>query len=285
MLPAALLAGLALGRFVALAPWRAPARERVAALPLTPLAMLLAYRVLFYESPAVIDLQAFLRIWGILLLLFGAIAGVLYFAMRLGTRQGLGLAGLALAVALLALGVRAGWTASYHNGDTPTEMLVYTMSSPDIVNVLRDVNRLSEQTGRGEAIPISVDGHSGFAWPWAWYFRDFEAVGYPTYESPSQPTNDNGGVVLVHVNNEALADAGLREAGFTQVLRYKHRWWFPESYRNLTPGDVLSGIGDRTAWQSAFRYWLFREFEIRWGSRTPYLLLWRRLLQLARLNG
>ncbi|MCY4624579.1 MAG: TIGR03663 family protein [Chloroflexi bacterium] len=285
MLPAALLAGLALGRLVALMPWRRAVRENAwLALPLTPLALLLAYRVLFYESPAVIDLQAFLRIWGILLLLFGAIAGVLYFAMRLGTRQGLGLAGLALAVVLLALGVRAGWTASYHNGDTPTEMLVYTMSSPDIVNVLRDVKRLSEQSGRGEAIPISIDGHSGFAWPWAWYFRDYEAVGYPTYASPRQPENPNGGVVLVHVNNEALADAGLREAGFTQVLRYKHRWWFPESYRNLTPGGVLNGIADRSAWQSAFRYWLFRDFETPLGSEDAYLYYSDDLLQLGAID-
>lgn len=285
MLPAALLAGLVLGRLVASTPWRSAVRENAwLAFPLTPLALLLAYRVLFYESPAVIDLQAFLRIWGVLLLMFGAIGGVLYFAMRLGTRQGMGLVGLTLAVALLALGVRAGWTASYHNGATPTEMLVYTMSSPDIVTVLRDVDRLSEQTGRGDAFPISVDAHSGFAWPWAWYLRDYEAVGYPTYESPRQPANDSGGVVLVHVNNEALADEGLRDAGFTQVMRYKHRWWFPESYRNLTPGDVLSGIGDRSAWQSAFRYWLFRDFETPLGSEDAFLYYSDDLLRLGAVD-
>jgi hypothetical protein len=158
-----------------------------------------------------------------------------------------------------ALGVRAGWTASYHNGETPTEMLVYTMTSPDIVTVLRDVKRVSEQSGHGQGIPISVDGHSGFSWPWAWYFRNHESVGYPTYAGTTQPVNDRGGVVLVHVNNEALADEGLRDAGFTQVMRFKHRWWFPESYRNLTPGIVWNGLWDRDSWRSAFRYWLFRE--------------------------
>lgn len=285
MLPGALLAGFALGRLAETTPWRSVVREGAwLALPLTALALLFAYRVLFYESPAVIDLQAFLRVWGLLLLLFGAVAGVFYFATRVGTRQGMGLAALALAVVLLALGVRAGWTASYHNGETPTEMLVYTMSSPDLVNILRDVKRVSQQTGKGESIPVSIDGHSGFAWPWAWYFRDYDAVGYPTYASPRQPANPNGGVVLVHVNNESLADQDLRDAGFTQVMRYKHRWWFPESYRNLTPGAAWNGLWEREAWQSAFRYWLFREFETPLGSEDAFLYYSDDLLQLGAID-
>ena len=280
MLPGALLAGFALGRLVASVPWHIVPREGAwIALPLAPLALLLAYRVLFYESPAAIDVQAFLRVWGLLFLLFGAIAGVLYFATRIGTRPGLGFAALALAVVLLALGVRAGWTASFHNGETPTEMLVYTMTSPDIVTVLGDVERVSEQSGQGQAIPISVDGHSGFSWPWAWYFRNHEAVGYPTYAGETQPVNDRGGVVLVHVNNEALAHEGLRDAGFTQVMRFKHRWWFPESYRDLTPGDVWNGLWDRDSWRSAFRYWLFREFETPLGSEDAFLYYSEDLLQ------
>ena len=285
MLPAALLSGLALGRLVAAVPWRLTVREGAwLALPLTPLALLLAYRLLFYDSPTVIDAQVFLRVWGLLLLLFGAIAGVYYFATRLGTRQGLGFAGLALAVVLLTLGVRAGWTASYHNGDTPTELLVYTQTSPDIVNIVGDIERLSDQTGQKSTIPISVDGRSGFSWPWAWYLRNFDNVGYPTYESPRQPVNENGGVVLVHANNESLADPGLRDSGFTQVMRYKHRWWFPESYRNLTPGDLWNGFTNRDSWRSAFRYWLFRDFDTPLGSEDAFLYYSDDLLRMGPLD-
>ena len=285
MLPAALLAGLALGRLTAAMPWRLTVREGAwLALPLTPLALLLAYRLLFFESPSVIDAQAFLRVWGLLLLLFGAIAGVFYFATRLGKGQGLGLAGLALAVVLLALGVRAGWTASYHNGDTPRELLVYTQTSPDIVNIVGDINRLTEQNEQGNTLAISVDGHSGFSWPWAWYLRNFDNVGYPTYESPRQPVNENGGIVLVHANNELLADQGLRDSGFTQVMRYKHRWWFPESYRNLTPGDLWNGFTDRASWQSAFRYWLFREFETPLGSEDAFIYYSQDLLRMGPID-
>lgn len=281
MLPAALLAGLTLGRLAEAVPWRNIAhRGAWIALPLTPLALLMAYRVLFYDAPAAASLEPFFRVWGMLFLGIAATVGALYFATRLGARPGWAFAGLALAAVLLALGVRAGWTASYHNGETPVEMLVYTQSAPDVVRIARDVKRLSEQSGQGSEIPISVDGHSGFSWPWAWYFRNYEFVGYPTYEGPEQPVNPNGGVVLVHVNNESMAHTDLREAGFTQVRRYKHRWWFPESYRNLTPGAAWDGLRDRSAWRSAFRYWLFREFDTPLGSEDAYLYYSDDLLKL-----
>ena len=284
-LPAAILAGLTLGRLVDRVPWRRVVRDGAwLAAPLTPLALLLLYRLLFYEPSPGGGVETFFRIWGVLLTVGAAITAVLYFATRLGTRQGLAFAGLTLAVMLLALGVRSGWTAAFLNGETPTEMLVYTQSSPDVVRIARDVKRLSEQSGMGRDIPISVDGHSGFSWPWAWYLRNYDAVGYPTYAGASQPVNPNGGVVLVHANNEALADPDLREAGFMQVQRYKHRWWFPESYRNLTPGAVWDGLWDRSAWQSAFRYWLFREFETPLGSEDAYLYYSDDLLELGAID-
>ena len=281
MLPAALLAGLALGRLAESVPWRNVVhRGAWLALPLTPLALLMAYRVLFYDAPSAASLETFFRVWGMLLLVTSAAVGALYFATRLGTRQGWAFAGLALAAVLLVLGVRAGWTASYHNGETPVEMLVYTQSAPDVVRIARDVKRISEQSGHGSDIPISVDGHSGFSWPWAWYFRNYDSVGYPTYEGPVQPANPNGGVVLVHANNESIANADLQAAGFTQVQRYKHRWWFPESYRNLTPGAAWDGLRDLSAWRSAFRYWLFREFDTPLGSEDAYLYYSDDLLKL-----
>ena len=272
LLPAGLLAGRAFGDLAAWVPWRLALREgALLALPLAPLTLFFAYRVLFYDPAPAGSLDAFLRLLGLLLLLFGAAGLALYFAMRIGYRQGLAVAGIGLALPLLFLGVRAGWNASYHNGDTPTEMLVYTQSSPDIARIAQDVKRISEQSGQGAGIAISVDGHDGYSWPWAWYFRNYDSVGYPTYAAATQPVNSRGGVVLVHADNEDEADAALRAAGFTQIQRYKHRWWFPESYRDLTPGEVWDGLRHRPAWQSAFRYWLFREFETPLGSVDAYL--------------
>ena len=88
----------------------------------------------------------------------------------------------------------------------------------------------------------------------------------------------------MHANNESLADPGLRDSGFTQVMRYKHRWWFPESYRNLTPGDVWNGFTNRDSWRSAFRYWLFRDFDTPLGSEDAFLYYSDDLLRMGPLD-
>jgi len=270
-LPAILLAGRALGDLIEYLPWQRVYRSRaLLGLPLLPVFLIFAYRLLFFD-PVEVDVAAIFKLWGLLLLVFGLLGLVFYFATRAGYREGFAVVGLAFVVVLLVLGARAGWIASFRNGDTPTEMLVYTQSSPDIARIARDVARIAESSGQQQALAISVDGDDGYAWPWVWYFRNYDSVGYPSYSGDAQPVNSNGGVVLVNANNGKKAEQSLVEADFTQVQRFRHRWWFPESYRDISPGDVLDGITDRSAWRRAFDYWLYRDFETPLGSVDGYL--------------
>ena len=270
-LPAILLAARALGDLIEYLPWRRVYQSgALLGLPLVPLFLIFGYRLLFLD-PIQVDVGAFLKLWGLLLLVFGLLGLILYLATRAGYREGLAVVGLGFVAVLFVLGARAGWIASFRNADTPTELLVYTQSSPDIARIARDVARIAESSGRQQALPISVDGDDGYAWPWVWYFRDYDSVGYPSYSGDTQPTNSNGGVVLVNANNGDKADQALLDAEFTEIQRFKHRWWFPESYRGISGGDVLNGLTDRTAWRTGLDYWLYRDFETPLGSVDGYL--------------
>jgi hypothetical protein len=169
---------------------------------------------------------------------------------------------------LLALTVRAGWIASYRNGDIPVEMIVYTQTSPDVVRLIDTI----EETGLGVDEPADIDQTAGFTWPWAWYFRDSDNVNFPTYNANSFGTVPGSPMVVVHSQNKAAADERLGDE-FTEGERMRHRWWFPEStYRNLTPGKVLSGAFDRQTWRRVMDYWLYRRgVEDRIGSEDAYV--------------
>ena len=270
-LPAILLTARALGDVIEYLPWRKVYRSgALLGLPLVPLFLVFGYRLIFFD-PEVVDAGAILKLWGLLVLVFGIIGLALYMATRAGYREGFAVVGLGLVAVLFVFGARAGWIASFRNADTPTEMLVYTQSSPDIGRIARDIARIAESSGQQQSLPISVDGDDGYAWPWVWYFRDYDSVGYPSYSGDAQPVNTSGGVVLVNANNGDEADQALYDADFTQIQRFKHRWWFPESYRGISAGDVLSGLTDRSAWQTGLDYWLYRDFDTPLGSVDGYL--------------
>jgi DNA-binding beta-propeller fold protein YncE len=136
---------------------------------------------------------------------------------------------LVMAVAaLFALTVRASITLSFKNEDTPVEMLVYTQTSPEIVDLVDRIDTLARTSGLGHSLPIVVDSQDGYSWPWAWYLRDYHEVSYVEMsERPYDPPAN--AVLLVHTANAYRIDA----AGYSQTP-YRHRWWFTEEgYRSI----------------------------------------------------
>lgn len=269
-LPAILLTARALGDLIENLPWRRIYQSRsLLSLPIIPLILIFGYRLIFFDLEDVNF--AIFKLWGLLLLVFGAMGLVFYLVTRAGYREGFALVGLAIVGVLLILSGRAAWIASFRNADTPTEMLVYTQSSPDIARIARDVARLANSSGLHHNLSISVDGDDGYSWPWVWYFRDYNSVSFPSYGDDVQPTNNNGGVVLVNANNWKEADQALVDADFVKIQRFKHRWWFPEIYRGISADDLLNGLTDRSVWKKGLDYWLYRNFETPLGSVDGYL--------------
>ena len=267
-LPIILLAGRTAGHLVQTVPWeRAWRSSAVAGLALLPLLAAFSYHLLFYEPQS--SLLGFLVLWGWLLLVFGMAAAVVYLAMRVGRREGAALLVLGLASVLLILSVRTGWRVTYLSGDVPTEVLVYTQTGPDVSRIARDVERISMGTGQGRDLRVTVDGDNGFSWPWAWYLRHYP-VAYPNYTvvPPEEPPTSS--VVMVSATNKEEVE-GLLGENYVLVQRYKHRQWFPESYRGVTAGSLVRGLFDRATWRDVTDYWLFREFDAPLGSSDAYL--------------
>jgi predicted membrane-bound mannosyltransferase len=264
-LPLIVLSGRFLAAIVERIEWRSLMRNGgLLVIAAVPIFVVLLWQLAFFEPTQrnAINILLPLALAGVLL---GMAASGFYVARRLG-HETFGAVALVSLVAMMT--VRTGWIASYQNGDTPVEMIVYTQTSPDITRLLDTI----EETGAGNAIPLTIDQTSGFTWPWAWYMRSATNVNFPSYGGSSVVSNPGAPIVVVHSQNQDAADEGLR-GQYTQGERIKHRWWFPEStYRNLTPTKFVKAIFDRESWRRTMNYWLNREgVSDRLGSEDSYV--------------
>ena len=234
-------------------------------IPGVPLFIILLWNLAMYTAP---EADA----WGVLLPVVTAVvliamagAGV-YLYRRVGRRNLLGVSLLGMTALLLVLTVRAGVIASYRNGETPVELIVYTQTSPDVIRVL---DKVEEAVASRKA--VAIDGTSGFSWPWAWYLRDRPGVDYSPHNAASFNVTPNDEVIIVHSGSHTAAENNL-SGMYSQGERIRHRWWFPEHlYRDLKPMTVVKAVFDRSSWRSAANYWLHREgIRDRIGSEDSY---------------
>ncbi|HEY8491403.1 MAG TPA: flippase activity-associated protein Agl23 [Dehalococcoidia bacterium] len=188
-----------------------------------------------------------------------AVAGVaglaLLLARRASPRWAAGAAAAGVAGLLAVFSVRAAYMASFQHGDVPVELLVYTQTSPALVDVRDRIERLAEESGQGRDLPITVDATDSFSWPWAWYLRDFHSVTYPTVRGgPAPPYTP---VMILNASN-AGAVAPYGDA-FAEGQRFPHRWWFPEDYKRLTAEDFWAGLLRAERWRTWWDYWMWRK--------------------------
>ena len=249
------------------------------ALPGVPLFLFALWQLAFFEagSDAVANTLVPLSLATALLLM---VASGVHLARRSGARNIAAMAAISTAAVLLGLSIRSGWIASYRNGDTPVEMIVYVQTSPEISRLVREIESAGYSAGHESDLPTTIDSTSGFSWPWAWYLRDQTGVSYPCYEDdPNDPgcapmrEAPDSSALLVHSRNQPDADPLVTDL-YGQAERIRHRWWFPEetTYRDLTVAKFLRGLADRRSWRSAMDYFLYREgVRERLGSEDAYL--------------
>ena len=270
-MPLIVISGRFLGELVESIQWRVLIRSgAVLATAGVPLLILALWQIAYFEfSGGALEVTSFLA----LLVGVGAlVGGGVFLARRSGWKTFVSFAALPLAMILLVLTIRAGVIASYKNGDTPVEMLVYTQTSPDITRLMRQFREVGGEGDEQAKLPITIDQTSGFTWPWAWYLRGYERVNYPSYAGNPLEEPPDTPVVIVHSQNRSDADLVLENA-FTEGELIRHRWWFPEStYRGLTIGKLISGAVDRQTWRAVMDYWLYREGVLdRIGSEDAYV--------------
>ena len=267
-LPFIIMTGKFLSEVVRKLEWRAMVRDgRYLLIFGVPVFAVLLWSLIIYSPSGAVSQDVLIQVIAAIAVL-GMVGAGVYMYLRIGRAQFLSISALGLTALLLALSVRSGVIAAYQNGDIPVEMIVYTQTSPDITRLLDTF----DETGAGSEIPVEIDSTSGFSWPWAWYFRDAKNVQYPVHNENSFNTSRDNQVLVVHSTNQSWADTGLGEV-YLDGERIRHRWWFPEhTYRGLTPGKIVSGLLDRSAWRGAMNYWLNRDgvYDIL-GSEDSYV--------------
>lgn len=273
-LPLILLAALTLGRLIESIPWRL---AWAAGAPLYALAVVLTILVLgamlgtgdpFLGTPLQ-QQQKIFQLVGLGLIGAGFAGLAVTTARRLGWPLSLKLLPLTALALLVPLWLRTAWQAVYFHGDIPVEMIVYTQTAPDVGLVMREIERLAFRTGEGRDLKVAYD--SGVSWPFEWYLRDwrgrvFYGAGTPPLDAP---------VVLASFENdaEARARAVLGDRYISQ--RFRLRWWFPEDYRDLTPGRLWKAVADPETRSRLWRYFLYREPLSPLGS-TDFVMFVRR---------
>jgi len=269
-LPLIVLSGKFLGEVIGGIQWRhLVSGGGMALLPGIPLLLLSLYTLAFFtvDGWALSD---------VLVLGLAAVAVLALLGLGFRVARGVGYRNFAafstvmVAGILLVLSVRAGYVASYQHGDTPVEMLVYTQTSPDLLRLAQHIERAGAATGNPTGVPVAVERAAGFNWPWAWYLRDYNSVRFTSFDGENPQVDPAWSVVLVHERNMATLEPALGE-GYQPGIRIKHRWWFPENYRGLTPGKFLASFVDRQAWRVAMDYFLHRKLRTSLGSEDAYV--------------
>ncbi|MDE0670916.1 MAG: TIGR03663 family protein [Caldilineaceae bacterium] len=158
------------------------------------------------------------------------------------------LLGMSAGLALGILTVHVAWNLAYVRYDSAREYLVYAHGTPDVKQVLADIDVVRRALPEGYEPTVMYDHE--VSWPMAWYFRDDAAVW--VYDGRS-PTTDlwEAPVVLAGAAIAANVQPLVQRSHVTR--RFRLIWWPEESYKELN-ADTLAGILDR----NVRRHWLDR---------------------------
>jgi predicted membrane-bound mannosyltransferase len=155
------------------------------------------------------------------------------YALQFGVKRSLSVAAIAIVLPLALFEVHLGWHLAFFAGDTPTDMLVYTQTAPDIKRMMTEVNTLSQERTGGYNLPIWYS--SSTVWPMNWYLRDYQATGAGHFlgSSLTAPPPDDAAIVMVA--NEDFGPWEEQNLQNYERTDYVMRWWFPEEiYRSFT---------------------------------------------------
>jgi uncharacterized protein (TIGR03663 family) len=179
-------------------------------------------------------------ILALLVVLLTAAAG-----LRYSWRWGAGALALGATLLLGVYTVRNTVRLSFISGDTPREMLIYTQTSPDVMRVVRGLERASRVRYNNLSMPVIYDNET----VWSWYMRRFTAA-TDSGQNLSQRPGPEVQAVLMLQENIDRNPANLEMLEGFRVQRLPLRWWLPEDevYRlssdwRTAPPEQLSLLG------------------------------------------
>ena len=200
-----------------------------------------------------------------LLLLLFLVVGA---GLRWGWRGAAAILTVCVSLSIGLYTVRNALRLAYINGDVPTEPMVYTQTSPDIMRVMRSLEEASIRRGRGLDMPVIYDNET----IWSWYLRNFARAERSSGQLMAPPAPEVMAVLMLQENFDRHPENRSYLEGFV-IQRYPLRWWFPEDdvYRlnanwREAPLDQVSLLGqllraplDRDVGERWWNFLLFRD--------------------------
>lgn len=257
------------------------------AFALVPLALVALYRLAFFEFYDNFDisnsrdLSQFFELWALIAFCGVGLLLLIQSGLSQGFRTVISVVAVALVVVMFAFTLRASFNAVYKHGDVPREMLVYTQTTPDLHQTAKEFDLARDLAWNKSEFSIAIDNRDGFAWPWSWYLRDYTSswylddvaqggVGYIDLEGEGATVGDNRTIAVINARNHDKVKDSLPER-FDEGRHMIHRWWFPEVYKNKTPGDVWNGLTNRKLLRPITDFWFHRELSTDIGYIDSYV--------------
>ena len=240
------------------------------------------------------------------LLLASTIAAALVtaFIFRLsGANRAAPVAGLGLAILLLAFGTWGAFRAAYTYDDSNVEVMVYAQGSADIKETYRTLEEEVYPFSDGQE-PVKVDYDVWY--PLQWYVRNDVGEGRLRFHCFEASEEENSGCIVLggslqedetfsfgnaagllvkdsHVGN----DREVREV-YSKEGPFKELLWFPESYRRPDEnreeeamhtqlvkdfGFFRDSVSSRQSWAEVLDYVIYRELDDPWYRSEYYAYL------------
>ena len=275
--PFIFIAGYGLGKLVEWIDWRYVwFRKGWVAFAMLPLVLIALYRLVFFEFYDNFDisnsrdLSQFFELWALIAFCGVSVLLLVQSGLAHGFRTPLSVVAIGLVAVMFAFTVRASLVAVYKHGDIAQEMLVYTQTTQDLHQTAKEIDLARDLAWDKSEFSIAIDTRDGFAWPWSWYLRRYEGVGYISLEPEGSEVGDSRTVAVINARNHDNVKETLPE-GFGEGRHMIHRWWFPEIYKNKTPGDVWNGLTNRELLRPIADFWFHRELPRDLGYIDSYV--------------
>lgn len=275
--PFIFVAGHGLGTLANYIDWRYVwQRKGWVAFALVPLALVAIYRLIFFEFYDNFDisnsrdLSQFFELWALIAFCGVGLLLLIQGGLSQGFRPVLSVIMVAIVVVMFAFTLRASFNAVYKHGDVPREMLVYTQTTPDLHQTAKEFDLARDLAWNKSEFSLAIDTRDGFAWPWSWYLRDYEGVGYIDLEGEGATIGDNRTIAVINARNHDKIKESLPER-FDEGRHMIHRWWFPEVYKYKTPGDVWNGLTNRELLRPIADFWFHRKLSTDIGYIDSYV--------------
>jgi uncharacterized protein (TIGR03663 family) len=137
---------------------------------------------------------------------------------------------------------------SYDHPADPSEILVYTQTSPDVVQVRDQLMAIDRRVAvsSGHHLQLDVDAWGGTQFPWAWYLRRLSINAFPDMHSGTyRPTNQ---ALLIADPNQARLQPLLQD--HYRGYRFHLRAWWVQDYGKAGLADWARWVIWRTPWGS-----------------------------------